>query len=698
MASSPQLLVDIGQHQIKALLVSGGKKGVTVRQAACASLDLPGNAPNEDIQAKTVNVLKDVLKAIGGKKKRAAVALQGRHAFSRPVTVPLIRGRQLDKIIRYEARQQIPFPIDQVNLDYQIQEAVEGATDLDVTLLAVRREVADEVSKSLAAAGAKADIVDVGPVALYNAYCATIKPEEHEVTAVVNIGASGTDIVIEQEGELRFLRSAPIAGNTMTGMLAKEFDIDWAYAEELKKKPADTYGSKEEEHNLAPEDVAAVLERGFEQIVTEVRRSLDFYVSQSDASSVTRVLLCGGSTQMDGVVEFLEERLGVQVLQPDFTQIESVTWSASDRDGFSSEATLMGLVARMVSDKALQFNVAPPYTKRRLDFENRLPLLSVAAVLLAAIIGGGYFLTQLDIEKRREASQRMTAIVRPGGSGQNLSGNVEKLRGLTEQLKEHNKRFGRLEQVRDKRGVQTGYYLELANLVPDEVWLSEILSLSDHLEVIGKTVSEDKLQQFLASVRLSPYFDDGSIFLKEQNVSESGSVNFAVDVLEFCGPSPEEVKFVETLLAVKDLEVLKAVIDAGESGTDPIKAIVGFGKRADDQQILPVLKHIYSALASSNLELDCQSVQWRSYDRLHNEVDPRYDVAVEKLKQYQDNSLGDTEFIETWTKLDVPTPTPTPTPTMAEGEGMGGFGGYGMGYGGFGMMGGMGGPPPEGEE
>ncbi len=686
MASAPQLLIDIGQHSVKALLVSGGKKGISVRQAAKIPLEMPSNAPSEDIQAKTLNVLGEVIQKVGGKGKRAAIALQGRQAFSRPVTVPLIRGRQLDRIIRYEARQQIPFPIDQVNLDYHVHDIADDASDLNVTILAVRKEIADDASKMIRQAGAKADVIDVGPLALFNAYKAAMKPDPDEVTAVVSIGASGTDIVIEQNGDLRFMRSAPIGGNTLTGMLAKELSIDWSYAEQLKSKAADAYGSKEEEANIAPEDVAAVLERGFEQIVTEIRRSLDFYVSQAEASSVTRIFLSGGTCNMEGVVEFLEERLGVVVEQSDFTQMEGLTWDAGDREAFALEATLMGLAARLFVEKPMALNVAPSSTLQRLDFERRLPLLAVATVALVLILGGSYMMMQQTLGHMREARDRMLQIVRPGGGGQ-LDENVKQLQTLTDELKVFGSRFERLEEVLAKRGERTRYYNELANVVPEDVWLSSMNARSDKLIFSGKTVGDRRLMDLLNAIRLSPYFADDAVFLTEQGTDE-GSLTFTLEIAGFRQPTPEEVKFVELLLKANgtDYELVKAVIDRGEDGSNPPLAILGTLEFQEEKGAFNALKRVYEALQSSNLS-ECEKIQWRAYDRTMNEK-ARTEIAVENIQKYTDGSLNDEEFRASWSELEVP-PTPTPTPTpLPEGmeAGMGMYGMYGMmGMGGFGM-------------
>ncbi len=187
-------------------------------------------------------------------------------------------------------------------------------SELEVQLVAVRKEVADTYAAILKKCKIRADIIEAAPISIYNAYAGSLKRDPEEVTALISIGASGTDIVVEQNGSMQFMRNAPEAGSSLTTALAKNLEIPFDKAEELKTKPAPDYSQEEGEGgSITADKVSAILEKGFERIATEIRRSFDFYVSQSDAMPVTRVFLSGGSSKMEGVTDFLSERLGVPV-------------------------------------------------------------------------------------------------------------------------------------------------------------------------------------------------------------------------------------------------------------------------------------------------------------------------------------------------------------------------------------------------
>ena len=148
MAKTPNLVIDFGYQHIKVLQVKPTKGGVQIVQAGKEPLLLPPNADSETIYQRVEETLPILLQRLGIREKRAIVTLPGRSAFTRQFKVPVVRGRQLERIVRYEARQHVPFPLDQVNLDYQVSAAGD-ANELEINLVAVRREAADAYSRIL---------------------------------------------------------------------------------------------------------------------------------------------------------------------------------------------------------------------------------------------------------------------------------------------------------------------------------------------------------------------------------------------------------------------------------------------------------------------------------------------------------------------------------------------------------------------
>jgi type IV pilus assembly protein PilM len=698
MAKGPLVAVDLGQHSVKMLAMKRTRKGAVVIGAVSQAIGLPPKSSAEEIGQRSAEIIKALRKGVARGGRRVAVALSGRSAFSRHVKIPAVTGRQLNRIIRYEARQQIPFPIEQVNLDHHVVPSAPGAREVEVMLLAVRRDIASDLVSRLAAGGVRTDIVDVGPICLFNAYMATMGPAEGEVTAVISIGASSTDIVVEQGGQMRFMRSAPNAGNTLTEQLAKQLDVDWEEAERLKTLPASEY-EKAEGKGPSAVDVATVLEEAFDSIVSDIRRSLDFYVSQPEASPVTRVVLCGGTARMVGVVEFLEDRLGVPVTLADFTASETLSWDVANRSEYAIEGILAGLAVHCGGKAALTLNVAPDSVKQRLDLERRAPMLTLCGLLLAGLLFAGFTGIQTCMDHDRQALERIQNVVNPTGLGPNQN----ELKRVRDEQIEFDRRFDKLSEVAKKQGLVTGRYLEVLSMVPDDVWLTTVDLASDRMTLQGKALNEQRLQEFISNLRLSPYLVDDQVALSSFVPAPDGSIEYKIEAKEFWNPRQEVILFISNLKKTPDLTLILATLttNAAGPGTPPavtdetpaqslLTAVVGTYDVENPLARVAVLRKVYAAVEKSQIQ-NCDKIQLRFFDRGFNER-ARQEVRFAEVTDFYSGKRNEQEMVAALESGSQPPPaTPAPTPTVLPEGMMGAYGYPGYGYpGGYGMpMGGM---------
>ena len=691
MAKLPDLVIDIGHQNIKVLQIQVGKKGdVRVVKAGSEPFIATEGEEEETQYQRIQETLPILLQRLGIKGKRAIVTLPGRSAFTRRLRVPLVRGRQLKRIVQYEARQHIPFPLEQVNLDYQVTEVPGDAAELEINLVAVRREIADAYTKSLKKCGIRADILEVSPLSIYNAYAATPHRDPEEVTAVVLIGATSTDIVIEQNGVMQFMRSAPVAGNTLTKLLAKNLDISLDKAEVLKKKPSSDLNDTEE--GVSAQQVSAILEKGFDQIVTEIRRSFDFYVSQPDALPVTRLFLCGGATHMEGVNEFLEDRLGMPVQFLDGTEIEGIQYADEFKGMVQYEAALAGMAARAAGRGSCGLSFSPQTVKDRLELERRAPMFFVMGVLIAGMIGGSVYFLDKMLATTASAVERVDEIVAPS---QEFSPELNRVRNEQELF---NSRYGRINDVAEKRGLLTRIYLEVQNLVPQDIWLDSIDVTSRKMTIKGKALNEERIYSYIQNLIMSPFFDNEVVVLTDASPSNEavGQLDFSIGIDRYNTPTEEEIKFVDEFRKLtKDGEILliKFVHSNPEDPTTDANLIVGTYE-LDEADKITLISKIYSCLLKSKDET-VKTIDLRFHDRESN-LTEHLVVSVELVKAFRDKTKTQEDLItgfQQFTPSPSPKPTATPTPEQ-EGEessssmGMYGMGMYGMGMGGMGMGGG----------
>ncbi|HPP00085.1 MAG TPA: type IV pilus assembly protein PilM, partial [bacterium] len=671
MVKVPDVVIDIGQQQIKLLQIQVDKKGgVTVKKAGVERLMLSSEEESDTAYQRIQETLPILLQRLGVKARRAVVSLPGRSAFTRRLRVPVVRGRQLQRIIKYEARQHIPFPLEQVNMDYQITPSSGDSEELEVNLVAVRSEIAESYSKVLKKCGIRSDIIEVAPLSLYNAYAASKLRDIEEVTAVVCIGASSTDIVIEQNGVMQFMRSAPVAGNALTTLLAKSLDLPPDKAEDLKKKPAAEFSSANP--GVAAEQVSSILERGFDRIITEIRRSFDFYVSQPDAQPVTRIFLCGGSVRMEGVCEFLEDRLGVPVSIFHVRDVEGFEYPPEYADLLDNEAVLAGMAVRAAGRASCGLSFAPPAIKQKLEFERRTPMFSVMALLLAAMVGGAFYFLDQMLTTTAEAVDRVQEIVQPT---KKYGPELGRVRGEQNKFLE---RYTRINEVANKRGRLTRVYLEVQRLVPQDIWLKSIDVGSGKMEINGRALNDERIATYIQELMLSPFFDNEVVVLKSSNpasdIPEGGSVqmDFVISIDRYNNPTPEEIKFVDEFRKLtKEGEVLLTKFERADQTNvnAPTTLVVGVYRRDTDQEKISLFNIIYSCLLASG-DTAVQTIDVRFHDRESNLVE-HIQVPVELMKKYRDKTIAESDLVTGFiaiTPSPSPAPTPTPTPEKEGGE------------------------------
>ncbi|MBN2329682.1 MAG: type IV pilus assembly protein PilM [Candidatus Omnitrophica bacterium] len=701
MAKLPDLVIDIGHQKIKVLQIQVGKKGgIRVVKAGEEPLIAgEGGEEEESLYRRIQDTIPILLQRLGIKGKRAIVSLPGRSAFTRRLRVPMVRGRQMKRIVQYEARQHVPFPLDQVNMDYQVTEAPGDLSELEVNLVAVRREISDAYTKSLKKCGIRSDIIEVSPLSIYNAYAATPHRNEEDVTAVVSIGASSTDIVIEQNGVMQFMRSAPVAGNALTKLLAKNLDISLEEAEAMKKKPSSEFADSE--GGASAEKVSSVLEKGFEQVVTEVRRSFDFYVSQPDALPVTRVFLCGGTSRMEGVTEFLEDRLGVPVLFLDGTEIEGLEFAPEYADIIKYEAQMVGMASRAAGKGACLLSFAPQQIKDQLEFERRVPMFGIMALLIAAMIGGSVFFLDKMLATTANAVERVKEIVEPS---QQFS---PQLAAVRNEQNLFNERYSRIEQVADKRGTLSRVYLEVQNLVPQDIWLDSIEVTSRQMTIKGKSLNDERVSTYIQHLIMSPFFDNEIVVLSDlspsSDITGSGPVqmDFTISIRPgadgFNNPTDEEIHFVEELRKLtKEGEVLLIKFEHmnPQDPTSDATLVIGVYEQ-DESEKIQLIRKVFSCLVKSKDEA-VKTLDLRFHDRESN-LTEHLTVTRELVAAFWDKRKTQEDLVQGFTQITPspsPTPSPTPTPEKEGDEGAStGMGAYGM-YGG--MYGGMMGMPGAG--
>ncbi len=323
------------------------------------------------------------------KSGRVSYALPSQAVFARYLSLPGSSPAELDQIIGFEAQQNIPFPIDEVVWDYQaLGEAAEGK--LNVALLAIKTDTLEEVNQSIESAGFSPDIIDVAPMALYNAFRYNYG-DQPGCSVLIDIGARTTNLIFI-DGDKAYSRSIPIGGNTISVAVAKELEELVERAESLKRAKGlvGLGGSYADPEDPVASRIAKLARTTMTRLHAELARSISFYRANQKGNQPMRAYLAGGTVSMPYMLEFFAEKMQMPV--EFFNPFRNVAIAPSvDQGELSKHAPalgeLVGLASRHIGNVPVEINLRPPTVIRAHDLDRRKPYLIAAALCLFLALG-----------------------------------------------------------------------------------------------------------------------------------------------------------------------------------------------------------------------------------------------------------------------------------------------------------------------
>lgn len=300
----PVVGLDIGSSSIKAVELKNTKAGYELVSFGLEPLAqdtvVDGAIMDAPLVAGAIGTIFDRQQI---RSRSVATAVSGHSVIVKRVTLPLMSEEELYDRIQSEASQHIPFDISDVNLDHQILES--GDSQMDVLLVAVKKDKILNYTNVLAQAGKTPTVVDIDAFALQNCYELNYNPDPGQTVALLNIGASVMNIIIVRGGVPLFTRDVSVGGNQYTDALQKDLDLSFEDAEKLKKgEPLP--GVNEEHRGTLLRSVSDIL-------ILEIQKTFDFFRATASGENIQRIYLAGGTARVSGVVDLLREEFGLPV-------------------------------------------------------------------------------------------------------------------------------------------------------------------------------------------------------------------------------------------------------------------------------------------------------------------------------------------------------------------------------------------------
>ena len=495
MAKDNRLLaIDVGTDSVKMAEFSFALDGaITLDKFALQKFDFQSEAADMPGFAE---VYQEMIAVNGFTAKQVRLSLPAQTSFLRLSKLPPVVGSQkgIAKIVEFEARQSVPYSMEEVEWGYQLMrhaweeerletqedgsqmEIKEAHEEFEALFVAVKTDNITEFTDVIVDSGKDILSVNIAPVPLFNAAKAT-QIKDDECALLLNIGNKSSSLIIGDHNRI-FIRSIPIAGHAITLQIAKEFNISVEEAESLKKRYGFVAlgGAYEEPESELAATISKIARNVMTRLHGEISRSINVWRSQHGGNAPARVLLAGGASTMMYLPDFFQEklRLPVEYLNT-FSAIN--IGSGVDRNALQAVAPmfqeLIGMSIRNVIRCPLEIVLLPRSIRKQKELNRRKPYFyaSAGALILCLLIFASGVSMMLEFNRKRVSRVKQEVAVTENKHREvsQLVSSLNSIKGAFEETTQIFKERNRWGEVID----------ELRSMMPDTMWLLTVEGLGD---------------------------------------------------------------------------------------------------------------------------------------------------------------------------------------------------------------------------
>ena len=295
--------LDVGSGLVKAVVIDHSSPAPELVKVVITPLNdtaiVEGEVMDHGI---VVDAIRQTLVATGLKATQLVASVGGRDVIVKKIQVERVKEQQARELMRWEAEQHVPFDMDSVELDFQVLDPDGDGLDMNVLLVAAKRELVEAKQALLLEAGAAPLVIDVDAFALHNAFEANHPEAMNGIVALLNIGNEATNLNILDEGVPILTRDLGIGTRRFREDLQREHGISVEEAEELLRG-FDRHPLLDGAVSMRGEEIAIGLERATTFLATSSRHF----------GQVRAVYACGGGARVPGLLPWLAERLRIPV-------------------------------------------------------------------------------------------------------------------------------------------------------------------------------------------------------------------------------------------------------------------------------------------------------------------------------------------------------------------------------------------------
>lgn len=384
--------IEIGAGAIKAVKLEADNGRVNLLDFAIIEhpkvLSTPGVDANDVLRVS----LGQLVSQHDLSNTQIAVSVPGHSSFARFAKLPPVEVKKIPDIVKFEAMQQIPFGLEQVEWDYQTFQSPDSP-EIEVGIFAVTKEKIDERLRMLADVGITPNYVTLSPLAAFNALAFDLEfSEKTEGTILVDVGTTATDLIICEAGRV-WVRTFPIGGHNFTEALIEAFKISYPTAEKHKR---------EAEASKHARQIFQAMRPVFTDVGQDISRSIGYYTNLHRDAKLERLIGMGSTFELPGIRKFLQQQLGLTVYRvEEFKKLNTDTLKNEDRAKVFREravgmCTAYGLALQGVSMSTIGANLMPVKIIRETMWKGKVKWFGLAAGLAVAASAAMFIRPTLD--------------------------------------------------------------------------------------------------------------------------------------------------------------------------------------------------------------------------------------------------------------------------------------------------------------
>ena len=405
--------IDIGNNSLKALQLSEVGNAVEVigfdNIEHSKILTGTGVKPTERDELIALTLRRFVQQNDLGKQDAVVVSMPSQNSFARFVNLPPVEAKRIPEIVKFEASQQIPFDINEVQWDWQLMTESDSG-ESKVGIFAIKSDVVNSALRYFSGENIQVGYVQMAPMALYN-YLLYDRPElgasDSHATVILNIGAENTDLVICTKSTA-WQRAIPMGGNAFTKAIADAFKLNFEKAEKLKRTAAMSKYARQ---------ILQATKPVFTDLSSEIQRSLGFYRNSNPNTKLSKVIAFGGGTKMRGLLKYLQQSLQMPVERPDLFKrlaVGSGVSAAKFHENVCDFGVVYGLALQGLDLAKIESNLLPHGAARSMAWAQKSKYFTSAAciLLLVSVLSlARTFLDKASYSDKQRTRQQISSII-----------------------------------------------------------------------------------------------------------------------------------------------------------------------------------------------------------------------------------------------------------------------------------------------